>query len=394
MIISQKRLCIAALSTIFSLFLLYSFLSLRFRSTEILNSPDSEYLYNIPYPVIRSSSSENWIASENIAIIIVLAEGLERDFYRIAIDSVECYARAHGYQFILTHDNNWGCDHLKDKFFRRHCVVSKILPKFEAVLFLDADIGVVNPNRKLQEYMDPQFDIIFYNRHFSAEIATGSYLVKNTPYSIQLLKEFSEYERKLPQDSFHGTDNGAIHLFLAEKLFPHNLIDLELCRRAWMNSRNVIDLLGYSSCVRTMFGASSDFGKVRILQKGTGYVRDGWLTNGIFSPERDFMLHGWKMNQLATLPPGRLLPVPKFVDKWYNPFHGEFDMQKCGLGNTTWNLNQKFLATRANIEYSLRQYEMRSAIQKLEFLGALHYLVKNNRIRKHLGPTDASLFDF
>ncbi|KAF1768103.1 hypothetical protein GCK72_008064 [Caenorhabditis remanei] len=280
------------------------------------------------------------------------------------------------------------------KFFRRHCVVSKILPKFEAVLFLDADIGMVNPNRKLQEYMDPQFDIIFYNRHFSAEIATGSYLVKNTPYSIQLLKEFSEYEKKLPQDSFHGTDNGAIHLFLAEKLFPHNLIDLELCRRAWKNSRNVIDLLGYSSCVRTMFGASSDFGKVRILQKGTGYVRDGWLTNGMFSPERDFLLHGWKMNQLATLPPGRLLPVPKFVDKWYNPFHGEFDMQKCGLGNTTWNLNQKFVATRANIEYSLRQYEMRSAIQKLEFLGTLHYLVKNNRIRKHLGPTDASLFDF
>ena len=60
--------------------------------------------------------------------------------------------------------------------------------------------------------MDPQFDIIFYNRHFSAEIATGSYLVKNTPYSIQLLKEFSEYEKKLPQDSFHGTDNGAIHV--------------------------------------------------------------------------------------------------------------------------------------------------------------------------------------
>ena len=29
-------------------------------------------------------------------------------------DSVECYARAHGYQFILTHDKDWGCDYLND----------------------------------------------------------------------------------------------------------------------------------------------------------------------------------------------------------------------------------------------------------------------------------------
>uniref|UniRef100_A0A1I7TGF3 Nucleotid_trans domain-containing protein n=1 Tax=Caenorhabditis tropicalis TaxID=1561998 RepID=A0A1I7TGF3_9PELO len=250
----------------------------------------------------------------------------------IGTHSVECYSKAHGYQFILTNDRNWGCDHLNDKFFRRHCVISKILPKYEAVLHLDADIGVVNPKRKLEEFLDPNFDIIFHDRHFSPEIGMASYLIRNTGYSRTLIKEFSEYEKHLPDGSFHGTDNGAIHMFLAEKLFPKNPIDLELCRRAWRNSRNVADQFAYTTCIRAMFGATTDFGTIRILKKGTGYVRDDWLTSGIWSPERDFMLHGWKMNQLKATPREAFEAEPMKQTVWYSPFQGGFDLDRCTFG--------------------------------------------------------------
>ncbi|VDO38141.1 unnamed protein product [Heligmosomoides polygyrus] len=39
----------------------------------------------------------------------------------------------------------------------------------------------------------------------------GSYIVKNTPYSRTFLMNFANFEAHLP-DSFHGSDNGAIHV--------------------------------------------------------------------------------------------------------------------------------------------------------------------------------------
>ncbi|EGT38704.1 hypothetical protein CAEBREN_07191 [Caenorhabditis brenneri] len=98
--------------------LLISFISIFLICTFVSNFPEdsnSESLYNIPYPIITKSENPVNIYPENIAIVIVLSEGLGRDYYKIALDSVECYAKAHGYQFILTNDTNWGCDHLKEK---------------------------------------------------------------------------------------------------------------------------------------------------------------------------------------------------------------------------------------------------------------------------------------
>uniref|UniRef100_A0A1I7TGF6 DUF3485 domain-containing protein n=1 Tax=Caenorhabditis tropicalis TaxID=1561998 RepID=A0A1I7TGF6_9PELO len=140
---------------------------------------DSENLHHIPYSIITKSENPINVSADDIALVIVLSEGVGRDFYRISIDSVECYAMTRGYKFILTLDTNWGCDHLKD---------------------------------------------------------------------------------------------------------------------------------------------------------GTGHVRDDWLTSGIWSPERDFMLHGWKMKQLKETPRRPLEAVAMSNAVWYNPFRGEFELSKCVLG--------------------------------------------------------------
>lgn len=65
--------------------------------------------------------------------------------------------------------------------------------------------------RLIEEFIDSSYDITFYDRFCSWEVAMGSYIVKNTPYSRTFLMNFANFEAHLP-DSFHGSDNGAIHV--------------------------------------------------------------------------------------------------------------------------------------------------------------------------------------
>ena len=66
--------------------------------------------------------------------------------------------------------------------FRRHCVVAHFLEAHQSdvewLLFLDADMGVVNPNHLLEEYVNASAEMIFYERSFDYEIMAGSYLAR------------------------------------------------------------------------------------------------------------------------------------------------------------------------------------------------------------------------
>ncbi|EGT38746.1 hypothetical protein CAEBREN_01455 [Caenorhabditis brenneri] len=274
-----------------------------------------------------------------------------------------------------------------------------IIEKSENPLNISADsIAIVmvlaEGAKKLENFLDEKYDITFYDRHFDQEVAAGSYFVRNTTYAVNLLIDFANYETRLPVGSVHGTDNGAIHIFLAEKLFPQSTIEIESCRTAWENSRTLIDQFAYTSCIRNIIGEGTVFGKIRILKKGTGHIRDDWLTNGMWSPERDFMLHGWKMSHLAPVPHGPLFPAPKNFDLWYNPFLGDFHMDKCVMGNTTWLHNEKLITTKEAIEYELRKYEVKVSMKKIELLSGLFDQIKNTVFRVKFQPDNYSLFFF
>ncbi|CAL2034914.1 unnamed protein product [Caenorhabditis brenneri] len=182
-------------------------------------------------------------------------------------DDTKCFKYIGTLLMILR--KNEICCSKQTKFFRRHCVIAKILPRYEAVLHLDADIGVVNPKRKLEDFLDEKYDITFYDRHSEQEVA-ATLQITNQDYQLEVFME--QIMMQLTR------------IFLTEKLIPRSTIEIESCRRAWENSRTLIDELAYTSCVRNIVGEDTDFGKVRILKKGTGPIRDVWLTNGMSRP--------------------------------------------------------------------------------------------------------------
>jgi hypothetical protein len=96
--------------------------------------------------------------------------------------------------------------------FRRHCYASLSLPKYDYMLFLDADVGVINPTHLIEEWIDERVNVIFYDRLWNHEIMTGGYLIKNSAYSIEFLKNFAYFFNDLPKDRYTGSDNGAIHV--------------------------------------------------------------------------------------------------------------------------------------------------------------------------------------
>ncbi|EYC15953.1 hypothetical protein Y032_0035g3063 [Ancylostoma ceylanicum] len=294
-----------------------------------------------------------------IAILMVIEPDTKMEFYEHAMSSIACYSRVWNYDFLIVNSSDFRneCTH-KDKFFRRHCVAARILGAYDYILFLDADIGVVNPTRRIEEFLDVKAEVIFYDRFYNWEVMAGAYLVKNTNWSKHFLDGFANYEFRLPK-SFHGTDNGALHVsvisywchvkrlprsydrfligvlawgrtgkrrkpygrevllieklhhiraratslfqaYLAEVILGTNDAGLATCLHVYSRSRNFLDLFMYEACIRKLLGNSTYFGKIKILPKGKAWARDNWMTNSLWNPERDFMMHNWKLTQLRT----------------------------------------------------------------------------------------------
>ncbi|CAI2353985.1 unnamed protein product [Caenorhabditis sp. 36 PRJEB53466] len=335
--------------------------SLSLRGKFVLNGSLSDL---IPFKLFNNENQESPMKTKSrIAIVMVVTNDTNPENYDIAIQTIRCYCQIHSYEFILAVDSDFNCAH-KDKFFRRHCAAAKILPLFDAILFLDADIGIVNPKRKIEEFMTDGVDVTFYDRFYNWEVMAGSYIARNTQYSVDLLNDLADYEFKLPK-SFHGTDNGALHIFLAEKLFPHASIEIDICRKVYNKSESFDDLFTYEACIRAIFGAGTNFGKVRIMRKGTGWARDGWLTSMLWHPDLDFMFHGWKTGQLRETPAVPLKPNQMGRSHWYNPLRGPIHLLKCNPQNTTWQYDPRLFGKKEEILESLRKFEKEVAVQQV-----------------------------
>uniref|UniRef100_A0A914LTT0 Candidate secreted effector n=1 Tax=Meloidogyne incognita TaxID=6306 RepID=A0A914LTT0_MELIC len=112
--------------------------------------------------------------------------------------------------------------------------------------------------------------------------------------------------------NFSGADNGALQLHILQTVIPSAKAEIKACKKLWNLANNYERYMGYVTCVKTALGATRIWpGKLRILRRGHGWIRDWFLTTDSWSA-RDFMLHGWKSQNISSSweSPFKKVPVP------------------------------------------------------------------------------------
>jgi Protein of unknown function, DUF273 len=130
---------------------------------------------------------------------------------------------------------------------------------------------------------------------------------------------------------------------------PGARAEIKTCDRIWHQGKDYDTYMAYVTCVKVTLGANRLFpGKLRILRRGHAWVRDGYMTMDGWS-DRDFMLHGWKLQEINT-------------NGWLSPFSRAFNISECGNGFAGWNWrSEKRLSVEAvrvqllNFETSARR---------------------------------------
>ncbi|EYC33134.1 hypothetical protein Y032_0002g620 [Ancylostoma ceylanicum] len=283
---------------------------------------------------------------------------------------MKCYAQLQSYDFLIFNDSHFVNECRQDRIhFRRHCMVAQALNNYDYVLLVDSDIVVVNPQKRIEEFIDPSADIIFYDRFYNWEVAIGSYIVKNTSWSRQFLLGLAAYYKPFPP-MMRRNDNVALMARLGFSLSPLNSRRIRTCFRIYDNIKDYYGIVLHAACVRRTFRTNPNH--VKIYPKGTAWVRDVWLTNSLWSREDDFMLHGCKERRRSSYnSTGPKLGIADAGGVWYSPFAGSIDLNRCTPGNTSWNYDENLIAKKEDIDNQLRLYSSEVEKEKAKFVDLL-----------------------
>jgi hypothetical protein len=169
--------------------------------------------------------------------IVVVADPPFQVKYEAQIKSMRCYAKARQYHFVLLYqETHPACKYIQDIFYMKPCLVAKHLEEQTAnytAVFLDADTILPVVERGMEEWLDVDADLQFYNRDWLPEVMSGIFFARNKPWVRDWLVAWSEMIFRRPP-GFSSADNGALHIHLVETRIPAETKVAE-CRAMYEN---------------------------------------------------------------------------------------------------------------------------------------------------------------
>ncbi|CAB3400630.1 unnamed protein product [Caenorhabditis bovis] len=283
-----------------------------------------------------------------VLIFVAFVKSSMESHYKVAQESLECYLKGTNYTVAMVDLDNdervkRNCPRNNQLFFKKHCAAAAYLQDTDWMLVLDADTGIANPNHCIEEWIDDRVHIIFYERFFNWEIASGNYLVRNTQFSLNFLRKWGDWEFSQPLN-WNGADNGVLQIHILQTVLPYATQEIKNCDMYWHNSTGYDSYMAYVTCCKLALGATRIWPKmIRIYRRAHGWVRDGFITTDRFC-ERDFMFHGWKSNLVGE-------------NGWESPFNKNLNTSLCGSGLNGWDIRPKKNVTCDQIRISLSGFE-------------------------------------
>uniref|UniRef100_A0A0N5C709 Glycosyltransferase n=1 Tax=Strongyloides papillosus TaxID=174720 RepID=A0A0N5C709_STREA len=228
----------------------------------------------------------------------------------------------------------------------------------DIVLFIDADIGVINPSYILEQFIPRNNEeVILCERIFNHEIMAGSFFLKNSDYTRKFLLNWSSYDFKHPK-SVDCSDNVGLHYFLLDYIPDELKKKNKKCYELWEHSRNWKDCSVFVACLRYIINNASSYnsslddndyyildnGRIKITKKDSKkvWVRDIWLTGSMWS-SNDFMLHALKIDTIGYFG----------FFSWHLPIKfDEFNLNSCYSANylNNWVYYKKYFTTNTHVK--------------------------------------------
>ena len=236
-----------------------------------------------------------------IAVLQYTDHWYEKKVAGNAMQSVRCYTKMRGYPLYqfdadFTADILSACEQFQHLLAKRHCLTAQLLMKYDYILFIDGDSGIINPNHCIEEYINPKVDMMLLIRDTTGEIEAGQYIAKNSSFSYRFLILWAKLT-----ENIYPEDQSALHKVLTLKVLNAN--EREICQ----SLLKVLPRPGrrtqprpywkWASCIvnslRRRKLKSIRQCRIQIFARSQGFARDTWPTNYLWS-RTDFILHYWK----------------------------------------------------------------------------------------------------
>jgi hypothetical protein len=252
----------------------------------------------------RSVYERNTTNPLQIVIITITDAAYRRMGIEQQNASLICYAHRYpNYRFLsLDFSYSYACLHIPNVYFRKHCVILMYMinhPDIDWILVLDADIGVVDLTRRIEEYLptknETDIHIVFYER-FNGEVHAGGYLIQNHPWSHRFLIGWLDWEPRITSFPGSNGDNGALHMHLLDTVEGVSQKIRDECWHAYGLAVPYNDTYQfYIGCVKCALDYRWEFRHIRILRRGHGYISDPIFGARLIA-SHDFLMHGDKNN--------------------------------------------------------------------------------------------------
>ncbi|VDL85953.1 unnamed protein product [Nippostrongylus brasiliensis] len=128
-----------------------------------------------------------------------------------------------------------------------------------------------------------------------------------------------------------GSASDLISMLMVELFAPASALRPR-CEWLWRNSSDYGTLSRFTVCCREVLQAAN-ISNVYVYEKGTGWARDGWLTNSHWNPDVDFMFHARKEADKIRYKPadiGKLTGLEYFP--WFDTLSSPVRVEQCGNG--------------------------------------------------------------